>query len=34
MSAFDARILDLQRIVEAPGLADLEDAGAFLAANL
>ena len=34
MSAFDARILDLQRIVAAPTLADLEDAGAFLAANL
>jgi glycerate kinase len=34
LSAFDARILDLQRIVEAPTLADLEDAGAFLAANL
>jgi glycerate 2-kinase len=34
MSGFDARILDLQRIVEAPALSDLEDAGAFLAANL
>ena len=34
MSGFDARILDLQRIVEAPALTDLEAAGAFLAANL
>jgi glycerate kinase len=34
MSLFDARILDLQRIVEAPTLEALEDAGAFLAATL
>ena len=34
LSPFDARILDLQRIVEAPTLADLEAAGAFLAENL
>lgn len=34
MSAFDARVLDIHRIVEAPALADLEEAGAFLAANL
>ena len=34
MSAFDARVLDIHRIVEAPSLADLEEAGAFLAANL
>ena len=34
LSLFDARILDLQRIAEAPTLPELEDAGAFLAANL
>ena len=33
LSAFDQRILDLQRVVEAPTLAALEDAGAFLAVN-
>lgn len=34
LSPFDARILDLQRIVEAATPAALEDAGAFVAANL
>lgn len=34
MSAFDARVLDIHRIVEARSLTDLEEAGAFLAANL
>ena len=34
LSLFDSRILDLQRIVEATTLPELEDAGAFLAANL
>jgi glycerate kinase len=34
LAPFDQRILDLQRIVEAPTLEALEDAGAFLAANL
>jgi hypothetical protein len=34
MAPFDQRILDIQRIAEAPTIAELEDAGAFLAANL
>ena len=34
LSAFDARILDLQRIVAAPTLRALEDAGEFLANDL
>lgn len=31
---FDQRILDLQHVLEAPDLRALEDAGAFIAANL
>jgi len=34
LAPFDRRILDLQHVVEAPTLADLERAGTFLAANL
>jgi glycerate kinase len=34
LAPFDQRILDLQRIVEAPTLGALEDAGAFLATHL
>jgi glycerate 2-kinase len=34
LAPFDQRILDVQRVVEAPTLAALEDAGAFLARNL
>jgi glycerate 2-kinase len=34
LAPFDQRILDIQRVVEAPTLAALEDAGAFLAQNL
>jgi glycerate 2-kinase len=34
LSLFDQRILDLQHVAEAPTLAALEDAGAFLARHL
>lgn len=34
LTPFDARILDLQRVVEAPTIAALEEAGAFLAEHL
>jgi hypothetical protein len=34
LAPFDARILDVQRIVEAGTVEALEDAGAFLASHL
>jgi glycerate kinase len=34
LTPMEQRILDIQRIVEAPTLAELEDAGAFLASHL
>ena len=34
MTPFEQRILDIQRVVEAPTLRHLEDAGAFLASSL